>query len=298
MVEGSFPSEKLSEYINKEFDTNVLPSLSEYIKIPNQSPLFDPEWEVNGHEERACMHIVNWIKGLSVKGLKVKALKEPGMTHTIFVEIEGTIPNPKNVFIYAHFDKQPPLSDLWEEGLGPTIPVIKDGKLYGRGASDDGYGNYAAILAIKALQVCDIPHPRCVMLFEGAEESLSRDLKYYLGQLEELIGIPDLIVCLDSGCCDYQRLWVTTSIRGSNGIYIIYIYIYIAFVLKAQILNEGVHSGDGGGIVPDTFRIITNLLSRIEDPKTGEIIDELQVDIPQHRIEEIKVYIYIYIPCT
>lgn len=78
--------------------------------------------------------------------------------------------------VYIHTDKQPPMSADWSEGLSPWTPVLKDGKLYGRGGADDGYSTYAAITAIKALQLQNISYARCVILIEGSEESGSVDL--------------------------------------------------------------------------------------------------------------------------
>ena len=110
-------------------------------------------------------------------------------------------------------DKQPPF-DGWKEGLGPYTPVIRDGKLYGRGGADDGYACFAAILAIRSLQKHNIAHPRCVIVIEASEESGSKDLPHYMDLLAPRIGSPNLVVCLDAGCGNYEQLWVTTSLRG------------------------------------------------------------------------------------
>ena len=93
------------------------------------------------------------------------------MTHLIIVEIEPTIKPAKTVLMYAHWDKQPPLTEKWSAGLHPTKPVIKNGLLYGRGSADDGYGSFAAILTIKACQHFKMSHPKIVMVFESCEES-------------------------------------------------------------------------------------------------------------------------------
>lgn len=70
------------------------------------------------------------------------------------------------MLFYGHFDKQPPFKG-WMEGLGPIIPKIIDGKLYGRGGADDGYSTYSTMLSLKALQLQGIKLPRCVMITEG-----------------------------------------------------------------------------------------------------------------------------------
>jgi acetylornithine deacetylase/succinyl-diaminopimelate desuccinylase-like protein len=73
-------------------------------------------------------------------------------------------------FLIGHYDKQPHMEG-WREGLGPTTPVVDNGKLYGRGAIDDGYAVYGAIASIKACQEFHLNHPRCIIIIEGDEES-------------------------------------------------------------------------------------------------------------------------------
>ena len=115
-------------------------------------------------------------------------------------------------------------------------------------------------------------------MIEACEESGSYDLPYYVDHLAARIGKPSLVVCLDSGCGDYERLWLTTSLRG-----------IAAGTLTVRVLTEGVHSGDASGIVPSSFRMLRGLLSRLEDEATGEIkLPDLYVQIPPQRIEQAK----------
>jgi acetylornithine deacetylase/succinyl-diaminopimelate desuccinylase-like protein len=182
------------------------------------------------------------------------------------------------VLLYSHYDKQPEFSG-WAEDLDPWEPTIKDGKLYGRGGADDGYAVFGSLTAIRALQEQGIPHARCVVLIEGCEESGSFDLPYYIEKLEDRIGSPDLVVCLDAECGNYEQLWCTTSLRGN-----------LTGTLRADVLTEGVHSGSASGVVPSSFRILRKLLSRIEDEDSGQLRPEgLHVDIPEQRIEQAKL---------
>ncbi len=127
---------------------------------------------------------------------------------------------------------------------------------------------------IQALDAQSIPRPRCVGLIEASEESGSPDLPHYVEILASRIGRPSLVVCLDSGCGDYDHLWCTTSLRG-----------VIVGELNVEILREGVHSGDASGLVPSSFRIARMLLSRVEDERTGEIkLPELEAPIPAERL--------------
>ena len=179
------------------------------------------------------------------------------------------------MLLYGHLDKQPEMTG-WRDGLGPWKPVIEGDRLYGRGGADDGYAAFASLLAIEAAQASGLATRRCVVLIEASEESGSPDLPAYLEALADRIGTPSLVLCLDSGCLDYERLWVTTSLRGLAG-----------GTLRVDILTEGVHSGEASGVVPSTFRICRELLDRIEDSFDGRILlPELHVEIPDDRREQ------------
>ncbi|MDH3953897.1 MAG: M20/M25/M40 family metallo-hydrolase, partial [Gammaproteobacteria bacterium] len=210
------------------------------------------------------------------KGMSVEIVRIEGRTPVLFAEIPGD--SDDVVLLYGHYDKQPEFSG-WAEDLDPWEPTIRDGKLYGRGGADDGYAVFGSLTAIRALQEQGIPHARCVVLIEGCEESGSFDLPYYIEKLEDRIGSPDLVVCLDAECGNYEQLWCTTSLRGN-----------LTGTLRADVLTEGVHSGSAGGIVPSSFRILRKLLSRIEDEDSGQLKPEaLHADIPEQRIEQAKL---------
>eukprot|EP01016_Furgasonia_blochmanni_P013339 TRINITY_DN1679_c0_g2_i2.p1 TRINITY_DN1679_c0_g2~~TRINITY_DN1679_c0_g2_i2.p1 ORF type:complete len:334 (+),score=132.74 TRINITY_DN1679_c0_g2_i2:109-1002(+) len=270
--------QKTRTFVEEQFDKNILPSLMEYVRIPNLSRAFDPEWNTNGLLEKAANHLIDWVKKQDVKNLKtIELITEPGRTPLVYAEIEGTTPDCQTIIYYGHFDKQPHMTG-WREGLSATNPVIQDGKLYGRGASDDGYAIYASVLSIKACQEQGLPHPRCVLFFEGDEESMSIDLPYYVEKLQSRIGTPSLMVCLDSGCGDYETLWVTNALRGA-----------VSGNIRVQILNEGVHSGEASGIVPSSFRIQRLILDRLEDSKTGLVNERFHVNIPPKKYAEACV---------
>lgn len=259
--------ENLRVAITERWQRHILPAMEEYIRIPNVSPDYDHDWQANGHMMRAAKLISDWIDGQEIIGLTKRLVQRDGETPLIFMEVAGTL--PETVLLYGHFDKQPPL-DGWREGLGPFTPVMEGDRLYGRGSADDGYASFSAITAIKTLQEQGVPHPRCVLVLEACEESGSYNLPGYIEELAAEIRRPSLIVCLDSGCGDYERLWLTSSLRG-----------VIGGRLRVEVLTEGAHSGSASGIVPSSFRIARQLLSRIEDEKTGRVLlPELWVDIP------------------
>jgi len=257
-------------FIDAAWTDTILPALIEYVRIPNKSPAFDKEWAANGHMDEAVALAEGWARKSLPPDARLEVVRLEKRTPVLLAEIPGSAVG--TVLLYGHLDKQPEMVG-WDDGLGPWTPVVRDDRLYGRGAADDGYALFASLTAIRALQEQGVARPRCVVLIECCEESGSHDLAPYIEHLKDRIGSPDLVVCLDSGCGDYERLWCTTSLRG-----------IVIGDLKVEILREGVHSGDAGGIVPSSFRVARQLLSRIEDPATGEILlDELHAEIPADR---------------
>jgi acetylornithine deacetylase/succinyl-diaminopimelate desuccinylase-like protein len=264
-------------FMDRIWEDDILPTLTDYIRIPNKSPAFDPKWVEHGHMDKAVALFEVWARKKIEKlpGAKLDVVRLEGRTPLILIEVPGKTDD--TVLLYGHLDKQPEMAG-WAEGTGPWVPVTRDDKLYGRGGADDGYAMFASLAAILALHEQNIPHARSVVLIEACEESGSYDLPAYIDHLSDRIGTPSLVVCLDSGCGDYERLWLTTSLRG------------IAMgTLTVRVLTEGVHSGDASGIVPSSFRILRQCLSRIEDENTGEIkLNDLFVQVPPDRLEQAK----------
>ncbi|MEJ1967703.1 MAG: M20 family metallopeptidase [Rhizomicrobium sp.] len=267
----------VSTFLDTIWEDDILPTLTDYIRIPNKSPHFDPEWEKHGHMERAVALFEAWARKKigPIAGATLEVVRLPGRTPLIFIEIPGAARGM--VLLYGHLDKQPEMKG-WADGTGPWTPVRKDDKLYGRGGADDGYAMFASLAAILSVRDEKKPHARCVICIEACEESGSYDLPHYIDHLAERIGTPDLVVCLDSGCGNYDQLWLTTSLRG------------VAMGnLTVRVLTEGVHSGDASGIVPSSFRILRGLVSRIEDEATGQMkLDELYVQVPPDRLAQAR----------
>lgn len=267
--------QELYDFVCRQWQDDILPSLCDYIKIPNKSPHFDAKWQEHGFMEQAVTHIAEWCRHHAPKGMILEIVRLENRTPLIFMEIPGEI--DETVLLYGHLDKQPEMSG-WHEDLHPWKPVIKDGLLYGRGGADDGYSAYASLTAIKALEDQGLPFPRCVLIIEACEESGSYDLPHYIELLKERIGKPSLVICLDSGAGNYEQLWMTTSLRGN-----------VVGELSVEVISEGVHSGNASGIVADSFRIARQLIGRIEDEVTGEIkLAELYCEIPDERVQQAK----------
>jgi len=268
---------KLGQFVGQVWGDSIVPALIDYIRIPNKSPAFDPDWAAHGYMEEAVAMFEGWARERlgGLPGATLEVVRLPGRTPLILIEVPGS--ETDTVLLYGHLDKQPEMVG-WTDGYGPWIPRLEGDKLYGRGGADDGYAMFAALTALAGLREQSIPHARCIILIEACEESGSYDLPHYVEHLSTRIGSPSLVICLDSGCGNYDQLWLTTSLRGMA-----------AGTLTVEVLEEGVHSGDASGVVPSSFRILRQLLSRLEDEANGAIKPaSLYAQIPPERLEQAK----------
>jgi acetylornithine deacetylase/succinyl-diaminopimelate desuccinylase-like protein len=243
----------MTDAIDAAWEERILPTLSEFTRIPCLSPAFDPDWAERGAIAAAAELLRDWVRDQD-GALATEIVQLPGRTPVLLVD-NGRAGDP--IVIYGHMDKQPPLGE-WRHGLGPYEPVRQGDLLYGRGTADDGYSTFAAVTA---LAEAGGGNGRVLILIEASEESGSPDLAAYIEHLAPRIGTPRLVVCLDSGGLSYDRLWLTTSLRGM-----------LILTITADVLTEGIHSGQGGGVVPSSFRILRRILSRIEDEVDGRIL--------------------------
>ena len=277
--------------VSQQWDSDIVRQITDYIAIPAKSPMFDPDWAAHGYIDKVMRNAADWVRAQKVEGLSLEIISLPGRTPVLFFEVpafngttsnaEVKTPSGQTVLMYGHLDKQPEFTG-WRSDLGPWTPKYEDGKLFGRGGADDGYAVYASIAAIQALKTQGVAHPRIVGLIETCEESGSRDLLPYVDALREpgrnRLGDVALVICLDSGAGNYDQLWLTSSLRGmATG------------VLKVEILTEGVHSGDASGLVPSSFRIMRQVLDRLEDSATGRLLPaSFHCEVPAERLAQAK----------
>jgi acetylornithine deacetylase/succinyl-diaminopimelate desuccinylase-like protein len=268
---------KARKFIDQCWGDEIVPTLVEYVRIPNKSPAFDPDWSAHGFMDEAVMLFERWARAKLPRfpGANLDVVRLPGRTPVIVIDIPGETGD--KVLLYGHLDKQPEMTG-WADGYGPWIPRLEGDKLYGRGGADDGYAMFGALSALMALREESVSHAGCIVLIEACEESGSYDLPYYVDHLAEKIGDPSLVICLDSGCGNYDQLWLTTSLRGiASG------------TLTVRVLEEGVHSGDASGVVPSSFRVLRQLLSRLEDEETGAVRPaEFYAQIPAERVAQAR----------
>ena len=265
----------LDTRIARQWDDDIVPQLVDYVRLQAKSPNFDPDWKRHGQIEAAVAQAHTWAARQGIKGLKLEIVRLEGRTPVLYFDVPGQ--GSDTVVFYGHLDKQPEMTG-WRAGMGPWTPVLEQGRLYGRGGADDGYAVFAALSAIAALDAEGIARPRCVGLIETCEESGSYDLPAYLDALAPRMGHVALVIALDSGAGNYDQLWVTTSLRGLvNG------------TLRVDILDEGVHSGDAGGVVPSSFRIARQLLDRIDDSASGVVKSSaFTCEVPAERLAQAR----------
>ena len=268
----------LAAFADTAWNERIVPALTEYIAVPAKSPMFDAEWARHGFLDRVVRDAAAWVESRKLPGLRLELVRLEGRTPLIFFEWPASgSTSSDTVLLYGHLDKQPEFSG-WRKDLGPWTPKFENGLLYGRGGADDGYAVYAAITALEALHAQGLPHPRCVGVIESCEESGSSDLPLYIEALRPRLGQVGLVVCLDSGAGNYDQLWLTTSLRGM-----------VSGVLKVEVLTEGVHSGDASGLVPSTFRVMRQVLDRLEDSKTGHLLPEsFHCEMPAARMRQAQ----------
>ena len=269
-------------HVSQAWDGDIVQRLSDYIAIPAKSPIFDADWLAHGYLETVVRNTAQWIEAQKLEGLTLEVVRLPGRTPVLFFEVAATRSaqagvSEQTVLMYGHLDKQPEFSG-WRKDLGPWTPKYEDGKLYGRGGADDGYAAYAAIAAIAALKDQKVAHPRILGLIETCEESGSYDLLPYVDALRTRLGDVGLVVCLDSGAGNYDQLWLTNSLRGmASG------------VLRVDVLTEGVHSGDASGVVPSSFRVLRQVLDRLEDSATGRLLPGIfHCEVPPERLAQAR----------
>jgi acetylornithine deacetylase/succinyl-diaminopimelate desuccinylase-like protein len=282
LPESALNTTQALAHVSQAWDGDIVQRLSDYIAIPAKSPLFDADWLSHGYLETVVRNTAHWIEAQNLKGLVLEVVRLPGRTPVIFFEVAATRSaqagvSEQTVLMYGHLDKQPEFSG-WRKDLGPWTPKYEDGKLYGRGGADDGYAAYAAIAAIAALKDQNVAHPRILGLIETCEESGSYDLLPYVDALRTRLGDVGLVVCLDSGAGNYDQLWLTNSLRGmASG------------VLRVDVLSEGVHSGDASGVVPSSFRVLRQVLDRLEDSATGRLLPGIfHCEVPAERLAQAR----------
>ena len=252
---------RLDRAVAASWRGETLEALKRFIRLESKSPAFDAAWEERGLLLKAVEEAAAHGRRLFPQGA-FEVLSAPGRTPCLFFDVPAA-PGSRGaaVMFYGHLDKQPEASG-WSEGKGPFAPVVEDGRLYGRGAVDDGYSFYLAMAALSGLDAAGLPRPRALGLIETCEESGSLDLAFWLERLRGRLAGVGLMAVLDAGAEDYGRMWLTPRFRG-----------IVAADLRASTVTAAVHSGIASGAVPSSFGVIRVLLDRIDDAASGRVRD-------------------------
>ncbi|HTF06707.1 MAG TPA: M20/M25/M40 family metallo-hydrolase, partial [Asanoa sp.] len=224
------------------------------------------------HVERSAEAVAELLRGC---GLEVDIVRNGGQPAVI-----GHRPAPEGaptVLLYAHHDVQP-VGDLGLWKSEPFEPVVRDGRLYARGAADDKAGVMAHVAALRAYG--DALPVGVVVFVEGEEEFGSESLEGMLIEHQETLR-SDVIVIADSGNWDVGVPSVTTSLRGLVNCFV-----------EVRVLESAVHSGMFGGAVPDALTVLSRLIATFHDAAGDVTIDGLAhradaaVDYPENRLRE------------
>lgn len=272
----------LSEHVRIGWTGEHLAALSAFVAIPSVSPAFDSAWERSGALAAAVDLVADWFTDrTALPGVRAHRLRINGRTPLLIVDIPAFDPDQadgphRTVLAYGHLDVQP-AGGGWTV-TDPFRPVVRESRLYGRGAGDDKYVPLAVVAALEALRAANQAHPQVILLLETSEESSSVDLPAHLAAHGGLLGQPDLIVCLDTFVPDTSRLWHSTSMRG-----------IVVADLSVAVAREGLHSGLVGGVVPSSFRLLRALLDRIENSSTGAcLLPSLHADVPAGHCDALR----------
>jgi cysteinylglycine-S-conjugate dipeptidase len=189
-------------------------------------------------------------------------LRDAGVEDARLLELDGghpavfgAIPGPDGAptaLLYAHHDVQPegPV-DEWD--TPPFEPVVKDGRMYGRGAADDKSGIVAHAAAIRALLVDGPPPVTIKVLVEGEEECSTEHLPQLVEGNADLLRA-DVAVIADGGNYRTGVPTLSSSIRGVTDV-----------VVQVRVLPRAQHSGAYGGPIPDAITALARMLASLHD---------------------------------
>lgn len=178
---------------------------------------------------------------------KVRLLETAGHP-AVFGELR-TSPDAPTVLIYGHHDVQPPgRLDRWTSP--PFQAEIREGRMFGRGTADDKGGFLACLAAASACAQTGAPC-NVALLIEGEEEIGSRHLAALLADHRERLACDFILLC-DTPNFARGVPAITYRLRGN-----------CIVDVEVRTLERPVHSGQGGGLVPDAIQILCTLLGRL-----------------------------------
>ncbi|MDQ0338128.1 acetylornithine deacetylase/succinyl-diaminopimelate desuccinylase-like protein [Caldalkalibacillus uzonensis] len=222
--------------------------------------------------EECALFLSDTMKSL---GIETKILRREGA----FPVVYGELKNPsatKTLLIYGHYDVQPPEPiELWDSD--PFEPVIRDGKIYARGATDDKGNLWATIMAVKSLRDNEVEIPiNLKFFFEGEEEIGSPNFKAYMEENKELLSANYTILC-DRGIHESGR---PQMYLGHKGI--------MSAEVKVKGAKRDVHSGQAP-FIPNAAWQLVWLLNKLKNENEQIMIPGYYDDVLEPSAEDIAL---------
>jgi acetylornithine deacetylase/succinyl-diaminopimelate desuccinylase-like protein len=242
----------LSAYLDAHAERHVS-ELAALVSFPSISTLAEHRGDIQACAEWLAAH----LETIGFENTGLHAID--GMHPVVYADWMHAGPDAPTVLVYGHYDVQPvdPL-ELW---LSPPFePEVRDGKLYGRGVSDNKGQLFANVKALEALLAVEGRLPCNVkVLFEGEEELRADHLDLLVAREQELFGA-DLCVVSDVSIYSAGVPGLALGLRGMA-----------AVELTVRTADGDLHSGLYGGAVPNALHVMSRLLASLHDPVTGRV---------------------------
>ncbi|WNF29444.1 dipeptidase [Streptomyces sp. C11-1] len=225
-----------------------LDDLAEWLRIPSVSAQPEHDGDVRRSAE--------WLSAkLKETGFPVTEIWETPGAPAVFAEWPSEDPGAPTVLVYGHHDVQPAArEDGWD--TDPFEPVIRDGRMYGRGAADDKGQVFFHTLGVRAHLAATgrtTPAVHLKLLIEGEEESGSPNFRALAEQHADRLAA-DAVIVSDTGMWDEETPTVCTGMRG---------------LAECEIELYGpaqdIHSGSFGGAVPNPATEVARLVAALHD---------------------------------
>lgn len=251
-------------YLDKHKD-RMLEELTDILKIPSVSA--DPAYANNVFS--MAQDLENRLTKVGLE--EVRAYETAGFPMVYGQKIID--PSLPTVLVYGHYDVQPadPL-ELWTSP--PFEPVIRDEKIYARGACDDKGQMYLQVKAIEVLIQTGTLPCNVKVLIEGEEEVGSANLEDFVKANTSLLSC-DVILISDTAMLSKEQPSITTGLRGLS-------YVEVEVIGP----NRDLHSGVYGGAVANPINILSQMIASLHDEEGRITIDGFYDDVEDVSAQE------------
>lgn len=244
--------------------------LIELLKIPSVSTMPEHAPDV----ERAALWLVDNMRQM---GISAQIYQQEGYLPLVYGEWMGAGPDAPTALLYCHYDVQPAfLSDGWD--TDPFVPILKDGRVYARGAVDSKGHVIANLKAIEAMLRADESCPvNLKILFEGEEESGSEHIFRFVADHTDMLRA-DVCVVSDGSMPDTHQPVLDYGLRG-----------IITFEVEVTGPQRDLHSGHYGGSVHNPIQALAEILAQLHDHDGHVAVPGFYEDVQPLRDEERQI---------